>query len=443
MKTSIFALFFMLSFLIAGRPSSDESALGAADRGNYDEQAEVNNDNAPSLPSPGRVVKSGKMRSDDPQVDEQVLEQVIRVTNATGFNSFGALAPQHGAIILSPIGISESLGLAYAGAKGTTRAVAAAHFIDTGDSFTLHNTLNRLSLDVQSKQMATLKTSHGIWLPASISLLPTYLDTLAVHYGLAVNLLDSADASIEAANQWLQEQDMDLDQTPISRNVTREGFLLTPSLTLKAAWGTQFDPMETQPGPFKGHTQEVEVPFMRTMLATRAAVSAELMAVEVPMEDPALTMLVLSPRSEQWTQWLSTLPPERVEEIEQSLGTAGLVELRLPKINIASTVEHKAALSAQGLGELFDANKANYAGMDGQGKLHLGNIVQHTRVKWDERGIDARDTTLFVGVPPDAQEPNVTQATFDRPFVFILKDKTQGVIVLMSAVYDLNVQQTP
>ena len=158
------------------------------------------------------------------------------------------------------------------------------------------------------------------------------------------------------------------------------------------------------------------------------------------MEDPSLTMLVLSPSKAQWPQWLSTLTAERIEEIEQALAPVGRVELRLPKLNIASTIEHKAALSAQGLGELFDANRANYAGMDGQGKLHLGNIVQHTRVKWDERGIDASDDTLIVGTPPDAQDPSLSNVDVDRPFVFILKDKTHGVIVLMSAVYDLNQQ---
>lgn len=442
MKTPIFALLIMTSFIIAGCPSSDESALGAADRGSDDDQTESNNYNTPTSPSPGRVVKSGKMRSDDPQVEAQVLAQVIRVTNETGLNSFAAIEPQDGAVIISPIGISESLGLAYAGAQGTTRAAAAAHFIDTGDSFTLHNTLNRLSLDVQNKQMATLKTNHGIWLPASISLLPTYLDTLAVHYGLAVNLLDSADESIQAANQWLQEQDMDLNQTPISRNTTKAGFLLTPSLTLKAAWGTQFDPSDTQFDQFNGLTEEVQVPFMRTTLSARSTISPELIAIEIPMEDSSLTMLLLSPQPDQWPQWLATLTPERLKEIETSLSPANPVELRLPKINIASTVEHKATLSAQGLGELFDANKANYAGMDGQGKLHLGNIVQHTRVKWDERGIDARDDTLIVGTPPDAQDPNMSNVTVDRPFVFILKDKTHGVIVLMSAVYELN-QKAP
>jgi serpin B len=145
------------------------------------------------------------------------------------------------------------------------------------------------------------------------------------------------------------------------------------------------------------------------------------MVVILPKEKAGLGKVEAGLTGVKLEQWLKTLDQARAQE----------VQVYLPKFTLTyGTKEMMKSFEALGMTLPFQGGSADFSGMDGQKGLCISKIFHKAFVAVDEEGTEAAAATAVVmtrtSVPPP---PPVFRA--DHPFVFLIRDKTNGNILFL------------
>ena len=111
-----------------------------------------------------------------------------------------------------------------------------------------------------------------------------------------------------------------------------------------------------------------------------------------------------------------------------SLGSADLYD----GASLAAEVDASGLTSAElGLGVAFSGD-ADFSGITTSEPLHIADVVHQAFVKLDETGTEAAAATAVLFERDSAIGPDqLKTATFDRPFVFLVRDNATGAVVFL------------
>jgi serine protease inhibitor len=112
------------------------------------------------------------------------------------------------------------------------------------------------------------------------------------------------------------------------------------------------------------------------------------------------------------------------------------VRLSLPKFDAAMTAELLPALEQLGLKEGFSSTDFERLA---EKPLAISAVVQKTVVRIEETGTEAAAVTAVVPVPGAAAPSppkTILEVTFDKPFIFALRDDRHGMILVTGYVGD-------
>ena len=82
--------------------------------------------------------------------------------------------------------------------------------------------------------------------------------------------------------------------------------------------------------------------------------------------------------------------------------------------------------------DAFSAGVADFSGMTDEEALFISVVVHKAFVSVDEEGTEAAAATGGVARPVDASTPPPLEpitVTFDRPFIFLIRDEPTGTIL--------------
>ena len=108
----------------------------------------------------------------------------------------------------------------------------------------------------------------------------------------------------------------------------------------------------------------------------------------------------------------------------------------MPKFEFDTSFALKDALTAAGLGDVFDEGKADFSGISDM-PLFVSEILQKTRIELDEYGTKAAAVTAVAmagGAMPQPKELKTVE--LNRPFAFLIYDKNKDQILFMGKVME-------
>jgi serpin B len=139
------------------------------------------------------------------------------------------------------------------------------------------------------------------------------------------------------------------------------------------------------------------------------------------------------------------VPSGAVADLEASLTSASLgaalaslgqaranVEVQLPKFAFHTHLALVTILSGLGMPDLFDPAKADLSRLDGAKDLSVSTFVQEATIQVDETGTVAAAATAGGAVATSYSPP----ITINRPFLFVLRDTSNGSLLFMGHVED-------
>ena len=393
------------------------------------------------------IAKSGLQRNTSPDVQSDDFDSLTDENNAFAIDLYQSLSARDGNLVYSPYSISLALAMTYAGARGETEAQMAQtlHFLPQDK---LHAALNALDLELakrgaEGSKDATplqLNIANAVWAEQTFPFLQTYLDVLAQNYGAGIQLaefINHYEAVRQEINGWVSKETNDKIQDLLPEGVLKPStrMVLVNAIYFKADWRTPFDPNNTHDAPF--HLldgSDVQVKMMSESLSGVPYAQGDgYQAISLPYQGDTAEMVIIVPDEGRFEEFESTLDAQKLNEVLGSMQPGSGLQLELPKFSFTTDFGLKEQLTALGMSDAFDPDRADFSGMTGKRDLYIDNVLHKAFVAVDEEGTEAAAATAVIMDLASAMLPDVS-LTVDRPFIFMIRDLPSGQILFAGRV---------
>lgn len=285
-----------------------------------------------------------------------------------------------------------------------------------------------------------LRIANDLWTQDGFPVVAEYRHLLTASYGAMHHALDfvgdpaGALRTINAHVAGLTNQRIPELLTP-DLITPQTCVVITNAMWLKAQWQHAFPASSTSPAAFTlADGTAADVPMMHTTESFDYAETDAWQSLVLPFAHCQLVCELVLPR-----------PGHELAAAERVLLTDGhagalrreVVRVDLPRFRVAGSHRLAKVLAAMGMPSAFDPTRADFTGLTAQRKLVVDDVVHQVWVQVDETGAEAAAATAIVmkrGSKPTAGKPKVFTA--DRPFAFVLRDRTTGLVLFHGRVTD-------
>ncbi len=378
---------------------------------------------------------------------QSTATNLTRSSNTFGFELYQLLRQRPGNLVVSPASLTTALTLAWAGARGETAAQMrkVLHLEGTPDAVAAASAQLARSLQ-QPARPVTVRIANQLFGEKSYTFAPAYLKKTAAAFGAPLMLLDfrkAPEPSRIQINQWVESKTEHRikDLIPSGGVAADTNLVLVNAIYFLGDWARPFGSGETKPAPF--HLTAVakrNVPTMHLLDELLIAQKDGVTAVQLPYRGEETSMLLLVPdRIDGLAAVESTFDSRKIDGLVRAM-QYGLVRLALPRFDL-----HPDALSlgedlkALGMPLALDRNRADFTGIANPphpaDRLSITKVFHQGFTRVNEKGTEAGAATAFeLGPTGPPEEPR--RIDVDRPFLFLIRDNSSGLILFLGRVSD-------
>ncbi len=365
----------------------------------------------------------------EPQVDEATRAALITALNdfsLTLHQAIAAQSPNEGSV---ESGLSAALAflLTSAATGGDTYSgLTSLLGVDVLNEDDIHAAVNELSLILESRanEDLILHTANRVFVRPGLDLQTAFLDTATGDYGAPVTEADFAAAPQEVAdeiNGWVSQQTNDFIPSIINQLPTNTVFAILNAIFLDAKWEDTYEDVgERAFTAIDGSVTNVENFGGRSMLPW--LVRDDLSAIEIPYGGGEIAMLILVPESIQ--SFEASLSATSLAEIVSSMEERD-VTFNVPNWEQNSELDLMDILAPAGI----PASPWNFERLVNGGTALEVIARQRAKIEVDKDGTRAAAVTLVAGIESIGEFVSI-----DKPFVYVLRDRTTGVALFTGRV---------
>lgn len=341
-------------------------------------------------------------------------------------------------VFISPLSVWLALCMTYNGASGGTASGMAealhAPGIPVGDL----NTDNSGLIGVLTAADPNVKTSiaDSIWVGKRFepAIGKSFLDANRSAYDALIRTVDFTDAgTVPAMNGWVEEKTngkiRDLIQPPLSGDTV---MVLINAVYFNAPWKQAFDPRQTYDGEFQAvGGSAVKAQFMFRKKDNVGYADEEIRVARLPYSTGRLEMVALMPEKQPLSGFAAGLTPESLQAYIDKCGETSM-SLTFPKFRVEYKASLQGALTGMGMGEAFDADKAEFRNMSQTmgDDLFISKVEHKSFIQVDEAGTEAAAATSVV-MEASAM---MMELDFTKPFVYLIRDTVTGAILFIGTM---------
>lgn len=373
-------------------------------------------------------------RETNPGATADEIAAIAAADTAFALDLFRELAAESDEnLVLGPHSIWTALSMVWAGARGETAAEMAGvlHFDRPQDEVTpLLNALELALLSRNDPGAVDLRVANQLFAQPGLPLVEDYLATMTRDFGAPLAELDFFDPETARGviNDWVADRTDDRIEELFPPGTIDPTTLLVlcNAISMDAAWTYLFDPARTTISPFNLlDGTVVNMPTMHFDLYLPLVATEDYAAVELPYGKGDLSMVVL--RHDDLNGFIRDVDTAGLRAIFDSITEQG-IHLHLPKFSFSSDLPLDDTLQRLGIRSAYGAG-ADFSGMTGSPGLFLSTVQHEAFIEVDEEGTEAHAAT---GAAMAASHgPTII---FDRPFLFVIRDRATGAILFMGRV---------
>ena len=353
-----------------------------------------------------------------------------------GLNNFALslhrTMPQDGDLFYSPYGITNALGMAFAGSRGSTRdEIANALGWNNSTPKAVHNAfgslLGRLA-DNHGGGQSKFLLANSVWVERQERVQTRFKRLIERYYGGKfgkVNFYGDPEGSSQKINYWvkLKTKGRIKDLIPMGAISKATRAILINAVYFKASWQTPFDQLQTKMRKFHMSSNVVKkIPMMEGYFKVPLLSSEDFTGIELPYEGERFSMIVLLPnfrngllQAEKNLDW---------DSLQKSYRGKRKMRVVLPKFKITSRYELADKLQSLGIKSLFSNDCDLSAMLKAGGDVFITNAIHKAFIVVNEKGTEASAATaLFLG------RSLIRDFIANRPFSFFIKDNAAKLIL--------------
>lgn len=336
---------------------------------------------------------------------------------------------------VSPLSLHIALGMLLNGANGqTAQEIQKTLKLDAQTLAEANQTYANLMENLPGvDQNVKLTLGNSVWYRNTYTVETSFQDVLRKSFKAEVTPLDFASPSAkDRINQWASDQTNGKIKNVIKEVKPDHVMFLLNALYFKGDWKTQFKPEQTVDAPFKllsGSSRNVKM--MRLNAPLRRSFRPTYTAFELPYSNGNFAMTVLLPNANSSADALiNSINGAEWSSLQKDMAE-GTIDIGLPRFTLEYEINLNNTLSKMGMPTVF-TNTADLTKINSKGGLKVDMVKQNTFVAVDEKGTEAAAVTNIGVVVTSVPVAYLC----DRPFVFLIHEKTSNTVLFMGKIVD-------
>lgn len=344
------------------------------------------------------------------------------------FKNVNAIVEKGENVVVSPYSAGVALSMLAEGAESETRAE-------------FDNALNGCIFkaeDLGNNDTITVKSSNSVWVDNNFSIRNSYMNLLEKDFDAFIDALSFADpATVKAINDWCAENTNGKIDEIIDRLDPGAVMVLVNALYFNAPWEDEFSPENTYETDFHGQTKNSKVKMMSRNGRMNYAEYYGCQMVELPYAGGRYSMIVILPPAGMDADAMMQYLGESVYDMAMGMFQPRQVKFKMPKAKIETSLILNQALKNMGIKSAF-TSAADFKGIAAMGPLVLDQVKQKCYIDISEKGTEAAAvTSAQIRLTSMRPEPDTVEMTVDRPYLFVINDKTNDNILFAGKIVNL------
>ena len=340
---------------------------------------------------------------------------------------------------MSPLSASEVLGIMANGANGETlQEICDLLGVESDNLADLNSYYKNIKSQLfEVDNTAKLNIANTVYLDDAFSALPDFEQTCKDYFDAPIHISDfDSESTWTEMDKWVSEQtNAKMKNKP---RIAGELARILNAMYFKGFWRSKFN--NAYSDRFYPRYPET-VYFVNAKMMTKEAKfgyarSKHFEACEIPYGNEAFSMVVMLPLGEvTLDEQLEKLTYEEYDYLMNDFDVHKL-EIYLPKWEAKSRINLSKVISDMPeYKDIFDLT-GDYSKMSND-KIIVNSSVQNTYIKVDETGTEVASTTTSnnTAIAPLPEIDYVFKC--DRPFFYLIKEKSTGAILVMGKVSKL------
>lgn len=369
-------------------------------------------------------------------VDDQTRSSVAK-NNEFAFEFFrAAIGDSESNSVVSPIGVMQVLTMFANGDDGESRdeVLRILGYKAGADNLEALNSYCRLLNEQLPKVDPSTKCRivNSIWHADNISFFPEYVDKIGSVNGCEViNKSPMGESGRKAINKWVDKKTSGMIPEFLKSSYINE-FAMLNATCFNGKWKDKFDKKDTSQRRFynlDGSTSMVQMMYQ----SNDDAVYYEDDNVEAVTKSYGSTnfqMIAIMPKEHyEFEAFCNEIDNALVEMIMSDSYFGVKTQLRFPQFSSISSQDLYPVLIEMGLSADNKFRKMC------DKTLTLTMMPHAVRIEVDEGGTEAASATMGGGVT--APGPGINEIEFNRPFVYLIQERSTGAILFTGKVVNL------
>ncbi len=335
-------------------------------------------------------------------------------------------------LFCSPLSLSTALAMTYAGSNGNTaREYEKVMHYPGKQTFNEIKAFSDKLNGLGAAGKVSLNIDNALWFRTQLNL--EFVERMKQSFGASFYSLTGA----KPINDWANEKTKGripkvLEEADITPDIK---LVLTNAIYFKGKWKSTFDSARTHNAPFyQSDREKKDCKLMYQKSKFKYLQNEHYQAIELPYSGDEIVMQILLPnQNSSIEKLLSELNSAKLDLFEQQ-GKMQDVMVFLPRFKMETTYDLIAPLKSMGLNLPFSGG--DFSKMTAE-RLQISKIVQKAFVEVKEEGTEAAAVTVILMQTTSARSLEydlVPKFRADRPFFFLLREKSTGLILFTGVV---------
>lgn len=344
-------------------------------------------------------------------------------------------------IIYSPLSIKYALSLLNEGANGKTKEE-------------IENVVGDLTLSRYKNIDNVLSLANSIYVrdTYSDSVKKEYMNNVFEKYDAEINF--DAFENAKNINNWIEDKTMGQIKNMLKDSIVQNPnmkMLLINALAIDMEWEASFKANSTYGRTFTlENGKEIEATTMYQQASTDSiSFYKDDKVISVTMDlkeydDNQLEFMAIMP-NENLENYIDNFSEEELDKItKKSKSSADVkdgVRIWIPKFSFEYDLSLKDDLMKLGILEAFDDVNADFTDMTNNPiGLYVSDALHKANIDFSEKGVKAAAVTVMVMMEKAMvmEEKHPEELKFDKPFLYLIRDKENGEIWFVGALYEPN-----
>jgi serpin B len=342
-----------------------------------------------------------------------------------------------------PFSIHQALSMAMNGNEGDILKeyldVLAFHGLSKEEANTAVKSLTSYLQNIDPKVKVNI--ANGIWYREGLRVQDPFKAAMNNYYNANVSALDFENPNAhQIINNWIASQTNDLIKDILNAIPNEAVMYLVNAIYFKGDWKYQFEPQRTKKESFfpeKGGIVQVDMMESKDKVGLKIGGNNHVNYLEIPYSTGQYQMAIIQPHSGNLSSILPEITTENLELWSKNVRESNVI-LKMPKFKMKHKEDNlRSKLEHLGLVTPFSPHLENFTKIfEGTfPPMLISRVIHEAVIEVDEKGTEAAAATV-VEIGLTSVAPNPMVITLDKPFYFLIKEKSSGAILFMGKLGD-------